>query len=47
MIDFRALNERMIGDVYPLLNVMEILDQPRSAKYFSVFDLASGFHQIP
>jgi len=46
MIDFRALNERTIGDVYPLLNVTEILDQPRSAKYFSVFDLASGFHQI-
>ena len=26
--------------------ILEILDQPGSAKYFSVFDLASGFHQI-
>jgi hypothetical protein len=26
---------------------MEILEQLGSAKYFSVFDLASGFHQIP
>jgi len=31
----------------PLPNIMEILDQLGSAKYFSVFDLASGFHQIP
>lgn len=32
---------------YPLSNITEILDQLDSAKYFSVFDLASGFHQIP
>jgi len=37
----------MIGDAYPLSNITEILDQLGSAKYFSVFDLASGFHQIP
>jgi len=27
-------------------NITEILDQLGSAKYFSVFDLVSGFHQI-
>lgn len=32
---------------YPLPNITDILDQLGSAKYFSVFDLASGFHQIP
>jgi len=47
MIDFRALNEKTIGDAYPLPNITEILDQLGSAKYFSTFDLASGFHQIP
>jgi len=47
VIDYRALNEKTVGDVYPLLNINEILDQLGSAKYFSVFDLASGFHQIP
>lgn len=47
VIDFRALNEKTIGDAYPLPNITEILDQLGSAKYFSVFDLASGFHQIP
>jgi len=46
VIDFRALNEKTIGDAYPLSNITDILDQVRSAKYFSVFDLASGFHQV-
>ena len=47
VIDYRALNEKTIGDAYPLPNITEILDQLGSAKYFSVFDLAYGFHQIP
>jgi hypothetical protein len=47
VIDFRALNEKTIGDAYSLPNITEILDQLGSAKYFSVFDLSSGFHQIP
>lgn len=47
VIDFRALNEKTLGDAYPLPNITDILDQLGSAKYFSVFDLVSGFHQIP
>jgi len=47
VIDFRALNEKTIEDAYPLPNITEILDQLGSARYFSIFDLASGFHQIP
>jgi len=39
VIDYRALNEKT--------NITDILDQLGNAKYFSVFDLASGFHQIP
>jgi len=46
VIDFRALNEKTIGDAYPLPNIIDILDHLGSAKYFSIFDLASGFHQI-
>lgn len=47
VIDYRNLNEKTIGDAYPLPNISDILDQLGSAKYFSVLDLASGFHQIP
>lgn len=47
VIDFRKLNEKTVGDAYPLPNITEILDQLGSAKYFSTFDLAQGFHQIP
>ncbi|KMQ83421.1 enzymatic polyprotein endonuclease reverse, partial [Lasius niger] len=47
VIDYRKLNEKTIGDAYPLPNINEILDQLGSAKYFSIFDLAQGFHQIP
>jgi hypothetical protein len=47
VIDYRTLNDKTIGDAYPLPNITEILEQLGSAKYFSVFDLALGFHQIP
>ena len=46
VLDFRKLNEKTIGDSYPLPNIIDILDQLGSAQYFSVFDLASGFHEI-
>ncbi|XP_033362977.1 uncharacterized protein LOC117241106 [Bombus vosnesenskii] len=46
VIDYRKLNDKTIGDAFPLPNITEILDQLGSAKYFSMFDLASGFHQI-
>lgn len=47
VIDYRALNAKTITDAYPLPNIEEILDQLGSSKYFSTFDLAQGFHQIP
>ena len=46
VLDFRALNEKTVGDAYPLPNIVDILDQLGGARYFSVCDLASGFHQI-
>ena len=41
-----ASNEKSMSDAYVLPSILEILDQLRSAKYFSVFDLESGFYQI-
>ena len=46
VLDFCKLNKETIGDSYPLLNINDILDSLGSAKYFSVFDLATGFHHI-
>ena len=46
VIDYRKLNEKTVGDAYPLPNITDILDQLGGAKYFSTLDLASGFHQI-
>jgi len=45
VIDYKKLNEKTIQDAYPF-NIDEILDQLGNARYFSAFDLASGFHQI-
>ena len=36
----------MTVNTYPLPKISDILDHLGTAQYFSVFDLASGFHQI-
>lgn len=46
VIDYRRLNEVTIQDNYPLPRIDDIIDQLGGAKYFSVMDLVSGFHQI-
>lgn len=46
VIDFRHLNEKTI-DAYPLPNIVDIFNQLGKTKYFTILDLASGFHQIP
>jgi len=40
VVDYRKLNERTIGNAYPLPDITEILDQLGQAKYFSCLDLA-------
>lgn len=47
VVDFRKLNEKTIGDAYPLPRIEEILDQLGNSRYFSTLDLASGYHQVP
>jgi hypothetical protein len=46
-IDYRQLNKKLVPDKYPLPRIEDILDQLGRAKFFSVLDLQSGFHQIP
>lgn len=45
-IDYRKLNKKLVADRYPLPRIDDILDNFGRAKYFSVIDLFSGFHQV-
>jgi len=47
VVNFRKLNDLTIRDLFPLPNIIEILDQLGNAKYFTTLDLASGYHRIP
>lgn len=46
-VDYRMLNKKLVPDKFPLPRIDDILDGLGRAKYFSVMDLQSGFHQIP
>jgi hypothetical protein len=46
VVDFRKLNERTVGDAYPLPDITEILDQLSQSKYFTCLDMLMGYHQI-
>ena len=47
VIDYRKLNDKSDLDAYPLPLIEDILDGLSKAKFFSAFDLSSGFWQIP
>lgn len=47
VVDYRKLNNITIGDKMPLPQIQDVLDRLGKSKYFTVLDLASGFHQIP
>jgi predicted aspartyl protease len=44
--DYRKLNEKTIGDAFPLPHIQDILDSLQGAKYFITLDLRSGFWQL-
>jgi hypothetical protein len=46
VVDFRKLNDKTVGDAYPLPDITEILDQLGQSKYFSCLDMVMGYHQI-
>jgi len=46
-IDYRGLNRVTIPDKYPMPQVKNIFDQLHGYRYFSTFDLAAGFWQVP
>ena len=46
VVDYRKLNEKAVGNAYPLPDITEILDHLGQAKYFSCLDLAMGYRQI-
>ncbi len=45
-VDFRALNLLTIPEIYPCVQVLDILDQLKLSKYYSSVDLSSGYLQI-
>lgn len=46
-VDYRALNDVTIKDVYPLPRIYDILSKLEGAEYFSITDLQSGYHRFP
>ena len=45
-VDYRVVNHITKKDVYPFPRIAGLLDKLAMAKYLSVTDLASGYHQI-
>ena len=45
-IDYRRLNEATVKNAYPLPRISACLDALGGAKYFSTFDLRSGYFQV-
>nr|GEU42010.1 putative reverse transcriptase domain-containing protein [Tanacetum cinerariifolium] len=45
-IDYRKLNKLTVKNRYPLSRIDDLFDQLQRARYFSMIDLWSGYHQL-
>ena len=46
VIDYRAVNNLTRKDKYPLPRIDDLLDKLQGSKFFTSFDLLSGYHQV-
>lgn len=45
-VDYQMVNKKLVADKYPLPRIDHISESLGRAKYFSILDLYSGFHQV-
>ena len=47
-VDFRKLNQQIVGDKYPLPNIEDLFARlGTEKKYFAKIDLKNAYHQVP
>ena len=46
-INYRALNKIIVWNHYLIIQIDNLLDQPKGSNFFSKIDLKSGYHQVP
>ena len=45
--DYRRLNERTVGDAYPIPHLHDLAANLSGCQFFSKIDLVKGYHQVP